>query len=327
MYTYGPVPSRRLGLSLGVSTIPPKTCSYTCVYCQLGRTTHLQTKREGFFPKTDILEEIVERNRNTEYDYLTFVGDGEPTLYRDLGWLIRRCKRTLRRPIAVITNGSLLSQSDVRRELLQADVVIPSLDAGNEKMFRAVNRPHRSLTFDEMLLGQIDFRLEFSGQMWLEVMLVKGKNDTDDELRSIAEAMNDIQPDKVYITTPIRPPAEPWVEPPDVVTILRAQEIIGGAVTVTELESGKFGLSEFASAKKAIIEISSRHPLRIEQATEIERNFSETGVVHRMLEEKELIQVEYCSQEYLLPNHFVRGTHNDIDKGGVSNERRYRKCK
>jgi len=287
----------------------------------------LQTKREGFFSKTDIFEEIIERSQSIKYDYLTFVGDGEPTLYQDLGWLIRKCKRTLRCPIAVITNGSLLFQSDVRRELLEADVVMPTLDAGNETTFRKVNRPHRSIEFSEMLLGQIDFRLEFSGQIWLEVMLVKGKNDTDNELLSIAEAVNDIQPDRVYITTPIRPPAEPWVEPPDITTILRAQEIIGGAVTVTELESGNFGLSEFASAKKAIIEIGSRHPLRIEQVTEIERSFSETGVVHRMLEEKELIQVEYCSQEYLLPSHFVRGTHNDIDKGGVSNEPHHRKRK
>ncbi|MEW5993618.1 MAG: radical SAM protein [Candidatus Zixiibacteriota bacterium] len=323
MYTYGPVPSRRLGLSLGVSPIPPKTCSYTCVYCQLGWTTHLQTRRDSFFASADILGEIIQHSRSTKYDYLTFVGDGEPTLYKDLGWLIRKSKSTLRHPIAVITNGSLLSQSDVRRELLEADVVIPSLDAGNEKMFRAVNRPHRSLTFNEMVLGQIDFRLEFSGQIWLEVMLVRGLNDTDKELQSIAKAVNDIQPDRVYITTPIRPPAEPWVEPPDVTTILKAQQVIGGAAAITALESGDFGLSEFVSAKKAIIEIGSRHPLRMEQANEIERSFSELGVVRHMLEDKELIQVEYNGHKYVLPAHFVRGKLNHATKGGANNERRY----
>jgi wyosine [tRNA(Phe)-imidazoG37] synthetase (radical SAM superfamily) len=283
----------------------------------------LQTKRESFFPKTDILEEIIRRSRSTTYDYLTFVGDGEPTLYQDLGWLIHECKRTLRRPIAVITNGSLLFQNDVRRELLEADVVMPSLDAGNEKKFRAVNRPHRSLTFNVIVRGQIDFRLEFYGQIWLEVMLVKGLNDTDEELLSIAEAVNDIQPDRVYITSPIRPPAEPWVQPPDVTTILKAQKIIGGAVAITALESGNFGLSEFVSAKKAIIEIGSRHPLRMEQANEIEKSFSELGVVRRMLQDKELIQVEYNGNKYVLPAHFVRGKLNHATKRGVSDERRH----
>ena len=307
MYVYGPVPSRRLGRSLGVSPIPPKTCSYTCVYCQLGRTTHLQIERESFFPKEDILAEIIRSAPEDKADFVTFVGDGEPTLNKDLGWLIQQTKEKVHLPVAVITNGSLLFQEDVREDLGKADVVIPTLDAGNDKTFRAVNRPHRSIDFDTMLRGQIDFRREYSGQIWVEVMLVKGLNDAEKELQSIKHAVDMINPDRVYILTPIRPPAEPWVKPSDVVAIVKAQEMIGEAMSVAGLETGQFGLGEFSDARQAILEIGSRHPLRSEQAAEIERVFSMSGVVRQMLEAKELVHVEYNGEEYLLPGYFVMG--------------------
>jgi len=307
MYVYGPVPSRRLGRSLGVSPIPPKTCSYTCVYCQLGRTTDLQIKRESYFPKEDILADIISSAPEGKTDYVTFVGDGEPTLNKDLGWLIQHTRDRLHLPVAVITNGSLLSRKDVREDLGMADVIIPTLDAGNEMTFRAVNRPHRNISFDSMLRGQIDFRREYSGQVWIEVMLVKGLNDTEEELQSIKHAIDMIEPDRVYVLTPIRPPAESWVKPSDPQTILRAQEIFGGAVSVTELETGQFGLTEFTNARQAIMEIGSRHPLRSEQATEIELMFSESGVVRQMIENKELVNFKYNGVDYLLPEHFARG--------------------
>lgn len=307
MYVYGPVPSRRLGRSLGVSPIPPKTCSYTCVYCQLGRTTDLQIRRESFFPKEDILAEIISSAPEGKADFVTFVGDGEPTLNKDLGWLIQHTKDRLHLPIAVITNGSLLSQKDVREDLSKADVIIPTLDAGNEMTFRAINRPHRNIGFDSMLRGQIDFRREYSGQIWIEVMLVKGLNDTEEELQSIKHAIDMIGPDRVYVLTPIRPPAESWVKPSDPQDILRAQEIFGKAVSVAELETGQFGLTEFSNARQAIIEIGSRHPLRSEQAAEIEMMFSESGVVKQMLEAGELIHIVYNSEEYLLPEYFIMG--------------------
>lgn len=307
MYVYGPVPSRRLGRSLGVSPIPPKTCSYTCVYCQLGRTTDLQIKRESYFPKEDILADIISSAPEGRVDYVTFVGDGEPTLNKDLGWLIQHTRDRLHLPVAVITNGSLLSQKDVREDLGMADVIIPTLDAGNEMTFRAVNRPHRNISFDSMLRGQIDFRREYSGQIWIEVMLVKGLNDTEEELQSIKHAIDMIEPDRVYVLTPIRPPAESWVKPSDPQTILRAQEVFGEAVSVTELETGQFGLTEFTNARQAIMEIGSRHPLRSEQAVEIEMMFSESGVTKQMVENKELVNFKYNGVEYLLPERFIRG--------------------
>ncbi len=307
MYVYGPVPSRRLGRSLGVSPIPPKTCSYSCVYCQLGRTTQLRAGRKSFFPKEDILAEIVESAPKDGTDYVTFVGDGEPTLNKDLGWLIQRTKEELHLPVAVITNGSLLFKEDVREDLSQADVVIPTLDAGNERLFRIVNRSHRSISFKNMLQGLIDFRREYSGQIWIEVMLIKDLNDTTMELQGIKQAIDMINPDRVYVLIPIRPPAEPWVKPSDPETILKAQEIMGSAIPVTGLETGQFGLGEFSDARQAILEIGSRHPLRREQVAEIEREFSMSGVVRQMVENKELVNVEYNGEEYLLPGHFARG--------------------
>jgi wyosine [tRNA(Phe)-imidazoG37] synthetase (radical SAM superfamily) len=306
MYTYGPVPSRRLGQSLGVSPIPAKSCSYSCVYCQLGRTNNLMAKRQSFFPRDEILAEIVKRGRTASPDYITFVGDGEPTLCSDLGWLIKESRGELDIPTAVITNASLLWRKDVREDLLRADVVVPSLDAGNERIFRLINRPHQDIHFDSVLQGQIDFSREFRGQLWLEVMLVEGINDTEEELISIKHAIDQVQPHRAYIMTPIRPPAEPWVRPPDYRAVLRAQEIIGGSITITDLEAGDFGLSEFKSAREAIIEIGSRHPLRLDQAETIESDFSEVGTIARMIANKTIARVEYHGVVYLLPSRLVR---------------------
>jgi wyosine [tRNA(Phe)-imidazoG37] synthetase (radical SAM superfamily) len=307
MYTYGPVPSRRLGRSLGVSPIPPKTCSYSCVYCQLGRTKNLQIERKSFSPKEEIFSEIAEIALDSNPDYITFVGDGEPTLCKDLGWLINKTKSELRVPVAVITNGSLFFLEDVRKDLLEADIILPTLDAGTDRVFRRINRPHRSIKFYDMLCGMRDFRLEFTGKIWLEVMLVNGLNDSGEELLNIKNAVDLIQPDRIYVVTPIRPPAEPWVEPPSPKKILEAQQLLGGAVPLTDSESGDFGLREFADARQAIMEIGARHPLRLEQAMEIEKSFSSKDIVKKMIEEGKLIKAKYNNKNYLLPSHFIRG--------------------
>ena len=166
---------------------------------------------------------------------------------------------------------------------------MPTLDAGNEKAFRAVNKPHRGITFEMMLQGLIDFRHEYSGQMWLEVMLVKGVNDSEKELQSIRKAVDLIAPNRVYVVTPIRPPAESWVEPPAPETILMAQELIGKAIPIVGRESGQFDLEVHSDARQAILEIGSRHPLRQDQATEIEGAFGVSGIVDQMLQKEEVI--------------------------------------
>jgi wyosine [tRNA(Phe)-imidazoG37] synthetase (radical SAM superfamily) len=276
------------------------------VYCQLGRTNDLRIERARFYPREDILAEIERRGRTSAPDYITFVGDGEPTLCRDLGWLLRQTKTTLGSQTAVITNGSLLFREDVRRDLAEADVVIPSLDCGTAKTFQAINRPHGKLKFSEMLQGQIDFRHEYHGQIWLEIMLVRGLNDGEAEPNAIRMAVDSIRPDRVYVITPIRPPAESWVRPPDPLTILKAQESIAEAMPLTSLESGDFGLPEYDDPRRAIIEIGSRHPLRREQMETIEHALGAPGMADRMLKSGELVDVEYNGSTYLLPRHFVR---------------------
>jgi wyosine [tRNA(Phe)-imidazoG37] synthetase (radical SAM superfamily) len=306
MYVYGPVPSRRLGYSLGVSPIPAKTCSYTCVYCQLGRTTTLEINRKSYYPRRDILDEIISLAHSSNPEIVTFAGDGEPTLCKDLGWLINQAKSSLDLPVAVITNGSLLHLPDVRRDLSEADLVLPTLDAGGQAVFKKINRPHRDIDFDTMLNGLIDFRKDYRGKIWLEIMLVKGVNDSKSELLKIKQAADRFRPDRIYVVVPIRPPAEDWVEPPDAEMILKAQRIFQKSIPLSEREAGEFGLEGFTDAKRAIIEIGSRHPLRKAQAIEIEKRLGMSGTVEGMILAGELEEKEYEGETYLLPAHFKR---------------------
>ena len=165
-YVYGPVPSRRLGKSLGIDPIPSKTCNYQCVYCQLGKTTNFTNIRKNYFPKKEIIAEMkkaIKLNEN-KFDYITFVGSGEPTLYKDLKDLILRAKDLSKKPVCVITNGSLLYQKEVQNALMCSDVVLPSLDAGDEKSFIKINRPHPSINFEKLIQGFIDFKKRFEGR-------------------------------------------------------------------------------------------------------------------------------------------------------------------
>ncbi len=298
-YVYGPVPSRRLGKSLGVSPIPPKTCTYSCVYCQLGRTDMLQIKREDFYPKEEILKEIEEVMEKNKPDYITFAGDGEPTLCKSLGWLIDNCKEKFSVPVAVITNSSLLFISDVRKDLRNADIVLPSLDAGDENIFKKINRPHKGISFEKMLNGIIKFRNEYNGKIWIEVMLVKNLNDSDEALTEIKKCLEKIRPDRIYINVPIRPPAESWALPPSPERIVAAHQIIGEIKEIIEIETGDFGLSEFKNAEEAMMEISQRHPLREEQAKKIEEYFH-ASVIELLISSGKIVRVEYRNKKFLV---------------------------
>jgi wyosine [tRNA(Phe)-imidazoG37] synthetase (radical SAM superfamily) len=204
---FGPVPSRRLGRSLGVDLVPLKTCSYDCLYCQLGRTTCKTIQRRVWMPWECVTGELP-RRLSSKPDYITLGGSGEPTLHSQVGELIARLKTMTDIPIAVLTNGSLLWQQDVRRQLKQADLVIPSLDAGEEPMFQLVNRPHHEITFARLMEGLIAFRQEFPGAYWLEVMVVGGYTATQSHIEKLADCSRRIQPDRVQLNTVTRPPAE-----------------------------------------------------------------------------------------------------------------------
>jgi len=267
-YVFGPVPSRRLGQSLGIDTIPPKTCNWNCVYCQLGRSVPLVHERREYYPRQDILLEVEQAladHRPGEIDWVTFVGSGEPTLHSGLGWLIRQVKELSDLPVAVITNGAFLYLPEVRLELSLADAVLPSLDAGNARLYRKINRPWPELTFERLLQGLQAFRQEYHGKFWVEVMLVKGLNDSEACLTEIARRLERIQPDQVHINLPTRPPAEAWVQLPDQDGLLRAMGILGDVAEVVHPAEGEFDLSGDENVVEAILNIITRHPMSQEQ--------------------------------------------------------------
>ncbi len=213
-YLFGPVPSRRLGRSLGVDVVPKKTCTYNCVYCQLGPTTFQTLQREEYVPVEEVMAEISEYLAGGgEADYITFSGSGEPTLHSKLGEMIAQTKRLTKIPVAVLTCGALLSDPQVRADLRAADVVLPSLDAALPITFHALNRPHGKLHLAEIIAGLKKFREEYSGQIWLEIMLVKGRNDGAEEIALLRKAIAEIAPDKVHLNTVVRPPLEPEAHP------------------------------------------------------------------------------------------------------------------
>ncbi len=204
-YLFGPVLSRRLGLSMGVDLLRYKTCNLDCIYCELGRTKCLTRFRDRFVPPKMVLQEIQAR-RGEPFDHLTFAGSGEPTLSLDLGKIVAGAKEIVESPVAVITNSTLLTSPAVRREVAAADIVLPSLDAASAGAFQAINRPAAGLRIEDIIQGLRDFRKEFSGEIWLEVMLVKGINDRDAEL--IARAAESTGPDRIQLNTVVRTPAE-----------------------------------------------------------------------------------------------------------------------
>ncbi|MCD6463770.1 MAG: radical SAM protein [Thermotogae bacterium] len=263
-YVYGPVVSRRLGVSLGVSPIPFKTCNYSCVYCQLGRTLHFTNEREEFFKLDEILHEVYEAvQRYHKLDAITVVGEGEPTLYSKLGELLDALKKFRGVKRAVITNGSLLYREDVRREILDADIVLPSLDAWNDEMYRKINRPHPDLNFQNLVEGLQAFRESYSGQIWMEVMLVKGLNDSNEALKKIAELLEKIHPDRVYINAPVRAPAEPWVKIPSSERLKAAERILGGIGIAYLPESGyQFHEKELVEEFLGVVK---RHPVTLKE--------------------------------------------------------------
>ena len=209
---FGPVVSRRLGVSLGVNNIPYKRCSYTCVYCQLGRTLELTVERREYTDPRALVEQVRARlERAGRVDYVTFVPDGEPTLDKGLGRSIRMLQRELGVRVAVLTNASLLWLEEVRLDLQQADLVSLKLDAGSPATWKRINRPHPSLDYWRVLEGMRVFAGEYSGTLLTETMLVRGLNDRAEELRLIADRIAELGPSKAYIAVPTRPPAEPWV--------------------------------------------------------------------------------------------------------------------
>ena len=246
-YLFGPVPSRRLGVSLGIDLVPHKTCSLNCIYCECGATTDLTVERREYVPTDRVLAELDDFLKDKPaLDYITFSGSGEPTLHSGIGAIIKHIR--VHYPayrIAVLTNGCLFYTKSVRDEVLDADVIIPSLDAATDRVFRRIDRPHRNLDIGKIISGLISLREEFSGDIWLEVFIVPGINDTDEELAALKSAIGKIRPEKIQINTLDRPGVVDWIRPATaeelahVVASLHmpGAELIGRPASRTEIPS------------------------------------------------------------------------------------------
>jgi len=212
-YLFGPVPSRRLGRSLGVDLVPHKTCSLNCIYCECGKTTHLTTERAEYVPTTEIIAELTDYlSQKPGLDFVTFSGAGEPTLHSRLGHIVEFLKQQFGHyKIALLTNGTLFYQPELRQEVATIDVILPSLDAADDQTMKRINRPHRQITAAQLISGLIELKKIQTGVMWLEVFIVPGINDHPDHIQKLRHAIHQIQPDLVQLNSLDRPGTEHWV--------------------------------------------------------------------------------------------------------------------
>lgn len=259
---FGPVPSRRLGRSLGVDLVPLKTCTYDCLYCQLGRTTWKTIQRRAWIPWECVTSELPRRLASRP-DYITLGGSGEPTLHSQMGALIAKLKTLTDIPVAVLTNGSLLWQQDVRRQLKQADLVIPSLDAGEERMFQLVNRPHPEISFARLMDGLVALRQEFAGAYWLEVMVVDGYTATPAEIEKLAEGAGRIQPDRVQLNTVTRPPAERLPAPVSPARLAQFASLFRPAAEVIADFRSVHQQADFVASRQQVLALLQRRPCSV----------------------------------------------------------------
>lgn len=263
-HVFGPVPSRRLGRSLGVDLVPFKTCTYDCVYCQLGPTTNRTVKRAEYVPTADVLAELRRKiEAGIRADYITLSGSGEPTLHNGCGEIIRTVKTLTDIPVAVLTNGSLLWDPAVRQDLLAADLIVPSLDAGDEAAFAEVNHPHPDIDFNRMLRGLIDFRREFSGQYWLEVFILSGHTD-DEQAAKMAALAHEIQPDRIQLNTVARPPAYKSAAPMPEPEMHRLAGIFGDRAEVVADFRKTHDQPEFAGQAEDVLALLERRPCTLD---------------------------------------------------------------
>jgi len=307
MIAFGPVPSRRLGRSLGINNIPPKVCTYACVYCQLGRTIKMQVERRAFYEPEEVVravrDKVEKANEAGEtIDYLTFVPDGEPTLDVHLGREIELLK-PLGIKIAVISNGSLLWREDVREDLMKANWVSLKIDSTREKVWHRIDRPHGTLQLALILDGMREFATAYGGELVTETMLVQGVNDGDNHVREVAGFLSRLKPARAYLSIPTRPPAEEWVRPPGEGVINRAYQILSESMGRVEYLIGYEG-NAFAftgDVEEDLLSITSVYPMREEAVSEfLARAGADWPVVHGLIAQGQLIETEYEGRKFFM---------------------------
>ena len=307
MIAFGPVPSRRLGRSLGINNIPPKVCTYSCVYCQVGRTHTLQLERGPFYEPEDIIKSVGKQvkkaiKKGEPIDYLTFVSDGEPTLDVNLGYEIDLLK-SLGIKIGVITNASLIFREDVRADLMKADWVSLKFDSISKTSWRKINRPHRELELGLILEGMLDFSKIFRGELVTETMLIQGIGLDADILKEMADFLDRLNPAKAYLAIPTRPPAESWVRPPEPKDINVAFQVFHEKLDQVEYLIGYEG-NAFAftgNVEEDLLSITSVHPMRESAVREFLKKAGADGsVVHQLIAQGKLVEADYEGQKFYL---------------------------
>ncbi len=313
MKVFGPVPSRRLGQSLGINNIPPKFCTYSCAYCQLGHTKKVQIERREFYKPAELVAEVEEKIKKAakvgeKIDYMTFVADGEPTLDINLGAIIDGLK-PLGIKIAVINNSSLIWREDVRNDLLKADWVSLKVDSLREEIWRKIDRPHRALKLDSILEGILAFAKVYKGQLMTETMLVKGINDEEEYIKEIADFLAKLNPNTSYLSIPIRPPAEACIQAADETFINQAYQIISEKVSNVEYLIGYEG-NAFAftgNVKEDILSITAVHPMRQDAIDDFLVKANATwNVINDLLKEEKIFEIKHDKNTFYMRNIGLR---------------------
>ncbi len=310
MIAFGPVPSRRLGRSLGINNIPPKVCSYSCLYCQVGRTSRMEVERQAFYLPDVVLGEVAEsvsraREQGVAVDFLTFVPDGEPTLDANLGREIEML-RPLGIRIAVITNASLIWRRDVQEELMKADWVSLKVDSVDEAVWRRVNRPQRQLHLDAILEGARSFSKRYRGELATETMLVGGVNDSEESLEGVADFLAELRPARAFLSVPTRPPAEEGVRPPGAAVLNAAFQILSRRLEqveyLVEYEGEDFAF--LGDLERGLLATTAVHPMS-EDA--VGRYIAKAGAnwddVQRLVDRGQLAEEVYCGRRFYIRNH------------------------
>lgn len=308
MRAFGPIPSRRLGHSLGINNIiPPKACTYACVYCQIGKTVKLCNERGAFYRIDDLAQEVKEKvnvlkKRKTRIDYLSFVPDGEPTLDTNLGRNIELI-RPLDIKIAVITNGSLINLRDVRGDLKKADLVSIKIDAVSKENWAKINKPHHSLDLRVILDGMLKFAAVFKGEIITETMFIKGVNDSHKEIKKISEFLTLLKPIKSYICIPTRPTAEKGILPASDQVLNTAYQVFKEDLPYVECligyEGNEFGFS--GNIEEDLISITSVHPMREEAVREyLKKAGADWDIITGLIKSGSLIELEYQGKNFYM---------------------------
>lgn len=297
---FGPVPSRRLGLSLGVDLTPLKTCTYDCLYCQVGKTSRKRIEPAPFFPPEEIVVELERRLEEVSPDTITFSGSGEPTLHSRIGEIISGVKRIADIKVAILTNGSLLWREDVRKGISGVDLIMPTLSTVFEKTFRRVHRPHRGLHLARILEGLRLLRKEYKGDLFVEVMLLGGLNDTQEEMEALKGMLEEISPERIYLNTVVRPPADSSALPLDRPRMEEIKSFLGPRAEVIAESRHAGGPRRCDSSRAAILEMARRRPVRVgDVANGLSRTREEAQtVLEALVREGSLRSGEHQGESY-----------------------------